>query len=221
MTRQPTILVMAKAPMAGQVKTRLTALLGPTGCAELQARLLVGTVAVARQVAPTSTFLAVEPPGKIAGLRALVGPQVHLLAQHGEDLGQRMARAVEQVLRASSGPILVIGTDAPTLTPRLLADAAKLLAEGYDAVFGPALDGGYYLAGLVRSEPAVFDIDPGLWGGPRVLAASLAAAQRLGWRVALLPTLIDLDTPGDARKLRADPLLPRMISDLLAEGTPR
>jgi len=86
---------------------------------------------------------------------------------------------------------------------------------GHDVVFGPALDGGYYLIASRRATPAMFNIDPALWGGPRVLEASVTAARAAGLDVAFLPTLRDLDTPEDARALVADAALPPAIHAIL------
>jgi hypothetical protein len=144
----------------------------------------------------------------------LVPQRVHLFAQVSGDLGSRLAAATEVVLAEQSGPLLVIGTDAPTLATTLLRRAARAL-ERYDVVFGPALDGGYYLVGLCRPAAAVFAIDPRLWSGPCVLAASRDAARRAGLTVGLLPPLRDLDTPEDAAALLADPLCPPLIATLL------
>ncbi len=185
---------MAKAPRAGLVKTRLHPLLGPQGCARLQAVLIRRTVQVAQLVAPTRTYLAldaVDPPGELGGV---VPAGVTVLPQSGPDLGSRMRTAAGDVFRDHRGPLLLIGTDAPTLTASHLRRAAVWLVAGQDAVFGPALDGGYYLVGMIGPLPALFTIDPALWGGPQVLTASLAAAHQGGLRVVELPALRDLDT---------------------------
>lgn len=133
------------------------------------------------------------------------------LEQHGENLGQRMSCGVADVLDREPGPVLVIGTDAPTLSPLLLTEASAMLKEGRDIVFGPALDGGYYLVALARPLPQVFAIDPVLWGGPDVLAARLERARLAGLRVGMLTPLRDLDTAQDAAALFDDGGLPEEI----------
>lgn len=211
----PSVLVMAKAPRPGSVKTRLEPVLGPLGCARLQAALLVRTVTIAQDVAPGSTCVAFDPPDAAGEMRALVPDGVRMFAQVSGDLGVRLAVATETVLTWRPGPLVVIGTDAPTLTAKLLDRAATEL-RGHDVVFGPALDGGYYLVGLRQPCPEVFAIDPSLWSGPEVLAASRAAAERAGLTVGLLPALRDLDTPADATVLRSDPHLPPALAALLS-----
>jgi uncharacterized protein len=214
----PSVLIMAKAPRPGTVKTRLTPLLGPAGCARLQAALLTHTATLAHHTAPGSTYLAFDPPDAAAEVRPLVPAAVRLVAQVAGHLGVRLAAATDTVLAQAPGPLLVIGTDAPTLTTTILDQAVTVL-RGHDVVFGPALDGGYYLIGLHRPCLEVFAIDSSLWSGPGVLAASQAAAERAGLTVGLLPELRDVDTPADATALRTDPHLPPTIAALLSPAT--
>lgn len=210
------VLIMARAPRPGQVKTRLKPLLGAQGCARLQAALIARTVLLAQQVAPSGTFLAIDQVA--CGTRGS-GSNVTVLVQRGDNLGARMHASVEDVLVAHHGPVAVIGTDAPTLTPAHLRQAAAAIADGQDAVFGPALDGGYYRLCLGRPTPELFAIDPTLWGGPQVLSASLRAAETAGLRIGLLAPLRDLDTPTDARAFIDEGELPAEIADLLQAAT--
>jgi glycosyltransferase A (GT-A) superfamily protein (DUF2064 family) len=122
---------------------------------------------------------------------------------------------VARVAAATGQPVVLIGSDAPTLGPDRIRAAARLLAEGADAVLGPALDGGYVLLGLPAPDPAAFAIDPALWGGPHVLAATRAALAGAGREAVLLDPLPDLDTPDDARALLAGGGLPEPIAALL------
>ena len=224
---RPAVLIMAKAPRPGAVKTRLHPLLGPGGCAALAGQLTrnaagVAAAAMAAAARPgpdgagvAAVFVAVDPPDGMAGVGRLVPPGTRLLAQRGANLGERLAAAAGEVFAAGHRPVVVIGTDAPTLTPDGVIAAFRELAGGRGAVFGPALDGGYYLVGINEPVPDLFALDPALWGGAGVLAASLGAARRAGLRTALLPALRDLDTPGAARALLADPALPARIAGAL------
>jgi uncharacterized protein len=207
---------MARAPVPGRTKTRLEPLLGPQGCARLQAALVRRTAAVAGQAAPGAVFLACAGPQAL--LRPLAGPGTHLLGQSPGDLGDRMATAVAQVHSARPGPVVVVGTDCPALGPEHVRAASAALIAGHDAVFGPAHDGGYYLVALTRPVPAVFALPPELWGGPDVLARSLAAARSAGLRTTVIEAEHDLDTPADAEILAADPRVPGEIVALLATG---
>ncbi len=218
MSAPPTVVVMTRAARPGSTKTRLQPLLGAAGCARLQQALLAHTVriaATASPVAPTSLHVAVEPPDAVAEVAQTVGAAATVFAQQGSDLGARMYAAMARAAAIRPGPIVLIGTDVPLLTSERIIEATGLLDAGHDVVFGPALDGGYYLIASRRATPAMFNIDPALWGGPRVLEASVTAARAAGLDVAFLPTLRDLDTPEDARALAADAALPPAIHAIL------
>ncbi|UGY91229.1 TIGR04282 family arsenosugar biosynthesis glycosyltransferase [Streptomyces gobiensis] len=216
----PAVLVMAKAPRPGTVKTRLHPLLGPERCAALQAELIRHTLAVTSSYG-LRTYVAYAP-GEAEGEDStcdLAPSGVRPLLQRGGDLGQRLTAAVTDAYADGAGPLLVIGTDAPTLTGELLA-AARTALEDRDVVLGPALDGGYYLIGMRGPHTGLFGIDPALWSTDRVLAATRARADEHGLSVRLLPPLRDLDTPEDAAALLADPGLPDRIAALLHPAEP-
>ena len=206
---------MTKAPRPGRVKTRLTPMLGDDRCAALQAALITRAATTATSVAPGATFVALDPPDAREELAGLLPAGVALVPQRGRHLGERLAGAVADVFAAHRGPIVVVGTDIPLLKARHLHDAFAALAGGADVVLGPAYDGGYYLAGMNRPVPSLFDITPELWGGPDVLAATVARAEADGLRCHLLEELRDLDTPEDAVALAAEPSLPSELRPLL------
>jgi len=180
------VVVFAREPRAGRVKTRLIPLLGAWGAAQLYVRLLERTLATARKAG----LGCVE----IAWARR----------QHGTDLGERMHHAFARELRRAKRVIL-IGSDCPTLRARHLRQAARWLAGGADAVFAPAEDGGYALIGLRRLSPRLFE---GIqWGGAQVMAQTRARLAALGWRWRELPEVWDVDRPEDVRRLQRAGLL--------------
>ena len=207
---------MAKAPRPGLAKTRLAPMLGDDRCASLQAALITRAVAVATTVAPAATFVAFDPPDAGGELAGFLPSAVELVPQRGGHLGERLAAAVTDVYAAHQGLLVVVGTDIPLLGARHLRDAFAALAGGDHVVLGPAHDGGYYLAGMTRPAPALFDIAPELWGGPGVLAATVARVEVEGLRCHLLEELRDLDTPDDAVALMTEPSLPSALRPLLA-----
>ena len=175
------VVVFAREPRAGRVKTRLIPLLGAEGAARLHARLVARTVATARE----ARLGSVERWG--------------MRRQRGADLGACMQHAFQRSLRRASRVIL-IGSDCPVLRARDLRRAARWLAGGADAVFAPAADGGYALIALRRVSPRLFEgID---WGGPRVMAQTRARLAALGWRWRELPEVWDVDRPEDVARLR-------------------
>jgi uncharacterized protein len=203
-------LVMAKAPRPGFVKTRLAPLLGDEGCARVQSWLIRHAARWADESG--DAHVAVAPAGAEEEVRPLVPSGVTLLPQADGDLGMRLSAATEQV----RGPVLVIGTDCPVLGPEHAEEAAAALADGADACLGPASDGGYWLVGLARPAPALFDIGAERWGGPEVLARTLQCAEHAGLRVTLLREERDLDDPGDVAPVLADPRTPPELAALLS-----
>jgi len=201
-------LIIARAPRPGTVKTRLEPLLGPVGCAGLQATLIAHTVAWA-SLAADRVWLAFTPGDAREELAGLVPEHVSLFAQASGDLGARLRAATRRIRH--KGPLIVIGTDAPLLGAQHFAGAVRRLADGHDACLVPALDGGYALIGLAQPTPAAFALPPAAWGGPDVFALTLAALQRAGLATAVLEPVGDLDTPADAHVLRSDPRCPPAV----------
>ena len=192
--------LMAKAPVAGLAKTRLAPALGAAGAAALADRLLAHAVtqAVAAGVGPV-TLWAAPDASHPAFLRAQQ-QGVALAVQGGGDLGARMA----QVFAASDGPLLLMGTDAPGLSAAVLLQAAAAL-PAHDAVFVPALDGGYALVGLRRATPALLlalfaDMR---WSTPDVMAQTRQRLAQIGASHSELAPVADIDEPADLVHLPA------------------
>jgi rSAM/selenodomain-associated transferase 2 len=209
---------MAKAPVPGRVKTRLLPAFTPIECAAIQKALIERTLRWAVEVAPHATVLALDGPP------VDVPPGAETIAQQGTGLGERLARATGHVFRRHPGRLLVAGVDT-RLTREHAGAAEAQLDGGAEAVFGPALDGGYYLLALARPLPELFEIDAEAWGGDRVLELSLAAAWRAGRRTAVIHPERDLDTPADAAALEAGdpqlrPLLRRQREPLVSVVVP-
>lgn len=199
------VVVVARAPVAGQCKTRMIPLLGARGAAELQAALTRVTLAQL----PTGARVATSGDGVEAQGRPT-------FAQEGEHLGARLLHAVRTV----GFPACVVGTDLPGLRNSDFAAAEHLLATpGVDVVFGPATDGGWWLGAFEndRAAAAALGIEPTLWGGPGVLRACVEAAEAVGGSCVLLDDARpDLDEPGDARAALDDPATPTEIRDVLS-----
>jgi uncharacterized protein len=192
MTRS--LIVFAKAPRPGLAKTRLQPALGSEGAAALAERLLAHTLAqaVVADVGPVD--LCVTPDADHPAFTRLAAVHGAALTLQGEgDLGARMERATRRAL-ATRRAVLLIGTDAPALDAAMLRAAASALDE-HDAVFVPALDGGYALVGLRQPTPTLF---AGIaWSTPSVMADSRARAMAAGLRWAELPPVADIDEPAD------------------------
>jgi uncharacterized protein len=208
-------LVMAKAARPGLVKTRLEPLLGPDGCAMLQARLTARAARLAVEAAPGAAYVAVDPPDQAELLGDLLGVGVERFGQAGTSIGERMTAACAHVFARAGGPVVVTDSDTPALSARHYEHAHELLAGGRDAAIGPALDGGYYLIALARELPELFALPPAAWGGQELLGLTLRAARSAGLRVGLIEPARHLDTPDDARALLEEGELPEDVAELL------
>lgn len=201
------IIVLAKAPLAGFAKTRLIPALGAVGAARLAERLLRHAVGEARAAGLGAVELWAAPDTAHPVFDSLAAAdQVVLQRQCDGDLGTKMNFAFESSFRRAAaagtpcGGALLIGTDSPGVDRRYLRLAADALAD-HDAVFGPALDGGYTLVGLRRATPALFDAMQ--WSTAEVMAETRRRLRRLGLRHAELPPLADIDEAADLRHLPA------------------
>ena len=201
--------VFAKAPVAGAVKTRLAAILGPQGAAGLHAELVRRALATAVASRASSVELWCSPDAHdpfFARCASEFG--VALRTQEGADLGERMRRAFEAAF-ASGSPLVIIGGDCPALAPRDVSAAIDALAE-YDAVLAPAEDGGYVLIGLARPVPALFDSIA--WGGVDVMDATRLRLAAAGVRWKELGTLWDVDRPEDYARMIREGLLGKALT---------
>jgi len=198
------VIVFAKAPRPGSVKTRLVPLLGAEGAAALQVRLVKHALNTAtKALRPVELHCA--PDANDPFFRFCAGHYgVTVRAQVEGDLGARMLAAFTQSL-PEHACVLLIGSDCPALTARHLRQADRSLRDGADAVFIPCEDGGYALIGMKRVEAALFD---GMtWGGEHVMADTRARLTALGWRWRELETLWDVDRPEDHARLMDSGLL--------------
>ena len=187
------LVVMAKEPRPGRVKTRLCPPLQPAQAAALAESALADTLdAVAWTPAARRVLVLDGTPG------SWLPSGFEVIAQRGEGLGERLANAARDVGEA----LVLVGMDTPQLTRALLCDAlAQLAAPGIDAVLGPTPDGGYWTIGLREPDPAVFDGVPMSTAGTG--AAQRARLQQLGLTTAELDVLRDVDTYEDAAAVAA------------------
>ncbi len=187
--------VFAKFPAPGHAKTRLIPALGAQGAADLHERMVRLTLARVDELRRARGVGAEvwHTGNDAADFAGLFGGTFLYRQQAGADLGARMLHAFRVMLRDASAAV-IIGTDCPELSAAVLRSAFDEL-QRHDLVLGPATDGGYYLIGLRRPVPGLFD---GMtWSTDGVLAETLGRARALGLSVHLLPTLDDVDDPGD------------------------
>ena len=195
------LLVFARVPALGQVKTRLAAGVGDTAALAIYHELVgITRAAIAEVGVPTTVWLAGTAGPEPTAAEAHGWAELTACSQHTGDLGQRMTAAFAAAFAAGAERVAIIGTDCPGLRAAHLTEAFALLTQN-DVVLGPATDGGYYLLGLRQPQPELFQHKA--WSTATVLADTVADAQRLGCRVALLPELHDVDTADDLALWRA------------------
>jgi rSAM/selenodomain-associated transferase 1 len=189
------LLVFARVPALGRVKSRLAAGVGePAALSVYHELLAITNAAIVAAGVPATVWLADTAGPEPTPAEAREWATHHARCQPEGDLGARMATAFEAAFAAGAGRVAVIGTDCPGLRASHLTQAFAEL-ETADLVLGPATDGGYYLLGLREPRPELFANKT--WSTDSVLADTLADARRLGLRVALLPELRDVDTAAD------------------------
>jgi len=188
------IVIFAKAPLPGLVKTRLIPALGANGAARLAHRMLLRTVAEAAAAGLSVPELCAEPHPCDPRWEGLLPSQpLHATGQGDGDLGARLARAAARVISGGEN-VLLVGADCPDLDCHRLLEAASALAA-YDAVIHPAEDGGYVLLGLRRFDPSLFtDI---AWSASTVAETTVERVHALGWTLHVGETLRDIDVPAD------------------------
>ncbi len=188
------LIVFARSPVAGQVKSRLTPLLSSQEAADLYRAFLMDSLAqYASLEVDVRLYMADEgDPGV-----HLYGAQ--LKKQYGHGLGERMEHAFRETAAEGYEQMVIIGTDHPTLPTEFIMEAYEALLDVPAVCIGPALDGGYYLLGM---SPLICGLFDGIvYGESNVFSLTLARAHESGASVTQLPVWYDIDTPEDLRNL--------------------
>ncbi len=195
------LIVFTRYPEIGVTKTRMIPILGAAGAANLQREMtehILSRVVGHRALNDPAVEIRYEG-GNDDLMRRWLGPEFEYVLQRGADLGERMKRAFEDAFESGAASAIIIGTDIPDLTEKVVKNAFALLKQK-DMVLGPAKDGGYYLIGLQKKafSPTNGDLFSGIkWGGNDVLKKTLNAATELGISSALVEELADVDRPED------------------------
>jgi len=192
---EPVLIVIAKSPVPGVSKTRLSPPCSPDQAAAIAEACLADTLRAVAAVPSARAVLALEgSPGP------WLLPGIDVVPQRGAGLDERLAAAFDDC----GGPALLIGMDTPQVTPALLgACLATLAGPGVGAVLGPAIDGGWWAIGLQSPDPAVFVGVP--MSTPHTGSAQRRRLEGLGLAVRQLPTLRDVDVWEDAVSVAVAP----------------
>lgn len=187
------VVVLAKEPVPGRVKTRLSPPCRPDQAAGLARAALTDTLVAVLGTSAVRRVLALD-----GALGPWLPPGFAVQAQRGDGLDERLASAFDDAYAACPAPIILLGMDTPQVTPELLSAAAGALRHA-DAVFGPAVDGGFWLLGLRRPDAGLLRGVPMSTG--RTGAAQHARLVGAGLRVARTAELRDVDTAADAAEV--------------------
>lgn len=191
---QPQLLIFAKQPVPGQVKTRLQPDYSPEKSAEIASFMIRATVELAVSAWPGDVMLYAWPDIEHPLFRQLARDFGLSLAQQAEgDLGAKMLSALREGI-ARGARTAIMGCDVPQCGWDVIDQANDWLARGRN-VLGPTEDGGYYFIGLQQAHRELFDKIP--WSSNQVLPMTLARSEKLGMEIDLLPTLRDIDTATD------------------------
>jgi rSAM/selenodomain-associated transferase 1 len=200
------LVLMAKAPREGEVKTRLIGALSPAEATELYINFLRDTFALMEEVRDERETLALAlcytPEGEEEAFEIVEREGSLMLAQRGADLGERLSNCFIDFFDQGFDSVVVIGADSPTLPADYLFSAFDGLADEYDVVIGPAEDDGYYLVGMRKFDREIFEGIP--WGTPGVLSATKDRVRDAGLNLNLLPAWYDVDTPAELARLKEE-----------------
>ena len=192
------LILFAKDPVEGTVKTRLQTLLDAKTACQLYLHILEDTVNKITSVSGVDLFAGIHPANTSGYFdRIARSHKIKIFNQVGADLGQKMRHAFQQRFKEGYKKVVIIGADSPTLPVEYIERA---LRTDRDVVMGPCTDGGYYLVGMSQRFTEIFE---GVsWGTGQVLSETLLKIQEARAGLELLPVWYDVDRPEDLRFLR-------------------
>ncbi|TFH31451.1 MAG: glycosyltransferase [Deltaproteobacteria bacterium] len=194
------VVLMAKAPVAGRVKTRLCPPLDPRDAARLYACMLGDAAAEVSALTDVRRYPFLDPPESVDSLPGPPFSAFETFPQHGRDLGDRMRNCAATAFRRGARRVVIVGADCPTLSAETVRRAFRELSTGAAVVFGPSADGGYYLVGLSSPDERLFR---GFrWSTAEVLRDAAARCRILSAPFSFLPPGRDVDTGEDLLALR-------------------
>jgi uncharacterized protein len=205
------IAVFAKAPIAGQVKTRLIGTLTPEEAKDLYICFLKDTFEFLEELLEEvqeeneddelSLVLCFTPADELEAFEAADLNGCLMLAQSEGDLGERMKNCFDDLFKLKFQSVVIIGADTPTLPTEIISEAFTILTEDKNAVtIGATVDGGYYLMGMNSPHPALFENIT--WGSDQVMLQTRQQAETINLQLSMLPEWFDIDSPDDLERLK-------------------
>lgn len=200
------LVIFAKAPIPGQVKTRLIGTLTAEQAMELYVCFLKDTFALMEEVQEEREYLSLilcySPPEELEAFEVVDLDGCLMLAQRGGDLGERLQNCFIDLAELGFTATVIIGADSPSLPPEIIIEAFEHLEKRKPIVVGPATDGGFYLIGMDKVHPQILEkMD---WDTENTLSQLKNRAGHSKFEITLLPEWYDVDTPADIEHLRLE-----------------
>ncbi|UCH89291.1 MAG: TIGR04282 family arsenosugar biosynthesis glycosyltransferase [Thermoplasmata archaeon] len=195
------VVIMAKEPKVGEVKTRLIPPLSPKTASELYFNFLLDKIHAVQSIKGIHPYLAYYPESGSKFFTGIVPTDFKLIKQEGKNLGERLANTSSVLIDSDFVKVLMIDSDTPNLPVSYIEHGLEVLNEN-DAVLGPCEDGGYYLIGIKSKSPGLFRDIP--WSTPHVTKETLERADKLGLKITMLEKWYDVDTIEDLERLKRD-----------------
>lgn len=195
------IVIIAKEPKPGNVKTRLTPPLDPQTASKIYHGLLLDRIEQVESLRGADHILAYFPKSSQHFFENIILSSFTLLSQKGKDLGERLANIFSDLFKDGYERIVIMDSDSPNLPSRHISEGLEILDKA-DLVLGPCEDGGYYLVGLSSNMPQIFQGIP--WSTSRVTELTIKKAKELNKRISLLKEWYDVDTIEDLERLRIE-----------------
>ena len=193
-THDSAVILFARDPVLGKVKTRLFPFLSEETILQLYTCFLHDSLDKIRQVKNADLFVGVAPSNQSGFFTAIQDADIRLFAQEGKDLGDKMRRAIHDRFVEGYKRAVIIGSDSPSLPVSYIEQS---LSSDKDMVLGPSTDGGYYLIGMREKVVEIFD---GVaWGTEKVLAETYERLVKNGAALETLPVWYDIDSPEDLK----------------------
>ncbi|MEG0108841.1 MAG: TIGR04282 family arsenosugar biosynthesis glycosyltransferase [Lachnospiraceae bacterium] len=187
------VILFTKAPIKGNVKTRMQSLIKPEECGMIQ-KYMIADIAHTCQSSQWDLFVSYTPKEECMMIKELCADATDYLVQKGNSLGDKMTNAIEQILNRGYSSCVLIGSDIPDIKTKDLEEAFQTL-ETKDVVFGPTIDKGYYLVGMNQLRKEVFQKQT--YGTGNVLEQTMNRIHAAGITTGLLTSYHDMDVPDD------------------------
>lgn len=195
------LIIFAKEPEKGKVKTRLSNCFSSAQCLNLYKAFVKDTLSIAKRFSGAEKILAYEAGGARPRYLLKTAPGFKFYKQRGKDLGERMHNAFCYAQKNNAQATVIIGSDTPTLPAAFIARAFKRLRSN-DLVIGPSFDGGYYLIGMRKPCAGIFSKIS--WSAPSVFSRTIDRARSFRKSVSILDKWYDLDGPEALTRLKRD-----------------